>query len=68
MRSLVAYLPLIACGAMMLVMCVPMLMGRKHNNMSDQAASQEEVAELRDEISRLKAEAALGDKPGALNV
>lgn len=54
MRSLVVYLPLIACGAMMLLMGVPMLVGRKQNNATGQAASQEEVAELRDEISRLK--------------
>lgn len=67
MRSLVAYLPAIACGAMMLLICVPMLLGRKHNNTPDQAASQEEVAELREEISRLKAERALEDKSGAMN-
>lgn len=68
MRSLVAYVPLIACGAMMLLMCVPMLLGRKHNNAPGQAASQEEVAELREEISRLRAERVLEDKTGAMNV
>ena len=67
MRSLVAYLPAIACGAMMLLICVPMLLGRKHNNAPEPAASQEEVAELREEISRLKAERALEEKSGAMN-
>lgn len=50
----------------MLLICVPMMMGRKHNQ-SDQGATKLEVAELRDEISRLKAQRALEDKTGALD-
>ena len=61
LRSLAAYLPALACGAMMLLICVPMLLGRKHKQPSDESASKQEVAELREEISRLKAERALED-------
>lgn len=67
MRTLVTYLPALACGAMMLFICVPMLLGRKHNREGQPSASQQEVAELRDEISRLKAERALEDKVEALD-
>lgn len=61
MRSLSVYLPALACGEMMLLICVPMLRGRKHDQPTDQSASQQEVAELREEIARLKAELALED-------
>lgn len=67
MRSIVAYLPALACGAMMLLICVPMLLGRKHNQARDDGASRHEVAELREEISRLKAERALTDRSEALD-
>ncbi len=66
MRSLIAYLPALACGVMMLLICVPMLLGRKHGQ-SDQGASKQEVAELRDELSRLKAQRVLEDKTEALD-
>lgn len=55
MRSLIAYLPLIACGAMMLLICIPMMFGRKHGS-GDAGATQQDVAELHEEIARLKAE------------
>ena len=41
---------------MMLLICVPMLLGRKRDHGADAGASREEVAELRDEIARLKSE------------
>ncbi len=47
--------PALACGAMMLVMCVPLLLNR--NKGTSEAASQEDVAALREEIALLKAEA-----------
>lgn len=62
-----AYLPALACGAMMLLVCVPMLLGRKHNHASDESASQQEVAELREEISRLKAKQTPVDRSEALD-
>ncbi len=43
----------------MLLVCVPMLLGRRHKEPSDEGASEQEAAELREEISRLKAERAL---------
>jgi hypothetical protein len=52
---------------MMLLICVPMLLGRKHDHDAEPSASQQEVAELRDEISRLKAERALEGKVEALD-
>ena len=67
MRTLVAYLPALACGAMMLLICVPMLLRRRHNQPLNPGASQEEVAELREEISRLKTERALDEKTEALD-
>ena len=56
MRTLGTYLPALACGAMMLLICVPMLFGRKHNSESDESDTKREIAELRDEVARLKAE------------
>ena len=52
---------------MMLLICVPMLLGRKHNQASDESASQQELAELREEITRLKAERAFTDRSEALD-
>jgi len=52
---------------MMLLICVPMLLGRRHNQPPDRGASQQEVAELREEISRLKAERALDNKTEVLD-
>lgn len=63
LRTLIAYLPVIACGAMMLLICIPMMRNmHKGHGRSDDAGTREEVAELREEISRLKAERALEDK------
>ncbi len=52
---------------MMLLVCVPMLLGRKHNQASDESASQQEVAELREEIAHLRAESAPTDRSEALD-
>lgn len=51
----------------MLLICVPMLRGRKQDQASDDSSLQQEVAELRDEVSRLKAERAVTDKSEALD-
>lgn len=67
MRTFVTYLPALACGAMMLLICIPMLLGRKHNQDAEPTATQQEVAELREEISRLKAGRVLEDKAEALD-
>ncbi len=67
MRSIAVYLPALACVAMMLLVCVPMLLGRKHNQASDESASQQEVAELREEIAHLRAESAPTDRSEALD-
>ena len=56
MRTLGTYLPALACGAMMLLICVPMLFGRKHNSDADESDTKREIAELREELSRLRAE------------
>jgi hypothetical protein len=52
---------------MMLLICVPMLLGRKHGHDADPGASKQEVADLREEISRLKGERAIDDKAEALD-
>lgn len=61
MRTIATYLPAIACGAMMLLICIPMMRSMHKGGNSDDATSREEVAELREEIARLKAERTLGD-------
>ena len=55
METLLAYLPAFACGAMMLLICIPM-MRKMHKGDSGDSATSEEVAELREELARLKAE------------
>ena len=51
-----SFAPLLACGVMMLV-CMAMMgmAGRKRTDQSDQPASGDEVATLRDEVARLRA-------------
>lgn len=51
-----AALPALACGAMMLLICVPMMMGRKTND-SDRARA-EDLKALREELAALRAEGA----------
>jgi hypothetical protein len=55
MRALIAFLPALACAGIM-VMCVRMAMGG-HGRKDDSSAA--EIAELREEVARLKAERAL---------
>lgn len=63
-------LPALACGAMMLLICVPMMMGRRNHN-EDSSASKEEVSALRQELAELRGEnapdagAALPERDGA---
>lgn len=58
MRTIATYLPAIACGAMLLFMCIPMMrtMHRKRDGESTDVATRAEVAKLREEIDRLKAQ------------
>lgn len=59
MKTLVSFLPALACGAMMLV-CARMMFGR-HEKMNDDSGSRA-VAELHEEIARLRGERALGER------
>ena len=60
MDTLLSYLPVLACVGMMLLICVPMMRHmRKGHDESKDTAMHEEIAELRDEVARLKAERAL---------
>lgn len=55
MESLLAFLPLAGCAAMMFVCARMMTGGRKHDSPS---VAQDEIAQLRDEVARLRAERA----------
>jgi hypothetical protein len=58
MENLIAYLPLLACGAMMMFICIPM-MRNMHKGHDDSADARREIVELREEVARLRAEKAL---------
>ncbi|MGH2690378.1 MAG: hypothetical protein ACRDKW_16455 [Actinomycetota bacterium] len=63
MRTLLAYLPGLFCLAMVLLVCGPMLLRRARGQgcepSAPPAATAEEVAELKEELARLRAELAL---------
>ena len=62
METLLPLLPVLACGAMMLFICVPMMMKMHKGERQDGGGDRREIDELRDEVARLKAERALDDK------
>ena len=64
MRTIATYLPAIACGAMLLFMCIPMMraMHRKPDGESTDVATRAEVVKLREEIDRLKAQRGLAEE------
>jgi hypothetical protein len=58
--TLIAYLPALACGAMMLFICSPMMRNmHKGDGDSTDAETRQEIAELREEVTRLRAEKTL---------
>ena len=57
--NLIVYL---ACGAMMLLICIPMMRNMHKGEGNDDSETRREIGELRDEIARLKAERALNDE------
>lgn len=48
-------LPGLACAGMMLLVCVPMMFGKKHGCDSE-TASKQEIAALREEVAALRAD------------
>ena len=67
MRSPIMYLPALACAAMMLLMCIPMM--KRMRGGEEASDSAKEIAELRDEVARLKsgqAADARGDEHASL--
>lgn len=63
MGTLFGYVPALLCGAMMLLVCIPMMRSmHKGHGESDEVKGREEIAELREEIARLKAGRALEDE------
>lgn len=67
MEWLLLSLPAVACAAMMLLICLPMLFGRKSDHSGERSVSHRELAELRDEVTRLKTERDLENRTGALD-
>lgn len=61
MKALITYLPAFACLAMLLIVCVPMLFNRHW------AHQDNEAAELREEVARLRAELAQQDEPARVD-
>lgn len=59
MESLWVVLPGLACVAMMLVICLPMMMNRNNKGTGEASPSNEDVAALREEIALLRAERSL---------
>jgi hypothetical protein len=60
LRTLATYLPALVCGAMLLFVCIPMMRNmHKGPDKSVDADSQKEIAELRDEIQRLKSDSSI---------
>lgn len=63
METVLAYLPAIACGAMMLLICIPMMRKmHKGQGVTDDSDARQEIDELHGEIARLRAERALEDE------
>lgn len=62
MEALISYLPAIACGAIMLLICIPMMrnMHKGRDDSASGAETRQEIEELREEITRLRAEKTLG--------
>lgn len=63
MDTVLAYLPALACAGMMLAICIPMMrnMHKGHGD-PENAATRHEIAELREEVTRLKAERTLNER------
>lgn len=60
MRTLAGYLPALVCGAMLLLVCIPMMRAmHKGHGKSDDTTDRQLIAELQEEVARLKAERAL---------
>lgn len=62
LKTIAIYLPVLACGAMMLLICIPMMRKMHGGDHADDAASREEVAKLREEVARLKAGRIVADE------
>jgi hypothetical protein len=59
LETLIPYLPVLACGAMMLFICIPMMRNMHKRDDDSDADSRREIAELREEMARLRAEKTL---------
>jgi cell division protein FtsB len=62
MRTLLTYLPVVGCLAMMLIVCGPMMFRRNkgaangYDQQPEAAAHTDEVAQLREEVAMLRAQ------------
>jgi hypothetical protein len=69
LRTFLTFLPAIGCLAMMLVMCGPMMLKRSKGRSSavedDPNYVSKDIAELRDEVSSLRARLALREGSNA---
>jgi len=67
LETLISYLPALACGAMMLFICIPMMRNMHKGHDSTDGDNREEIAELREEIARLRAEKTLDSTEERVN-
>ncbi len=60
-------MPVIACGVMMLLICIPMIRNMHKGHGSEGSDARREIGELHQEIARLKAERVPEGKSEALD-
>jgi hypothetical protein len=64
LKSLLIYVPVPACVAILLAMRVPMLLGHRRDGSTGERATRHEATGLHEEVAWLRAELPLGEASG----